>query len=165
MTRQILFVTSNCWRVKMTNLHTHMYPQLSIGWRVMSSSSWNTWMPSLLSRRTSVQAATSLGQTPSIYSGMRLQETCRGPALCLDSPFRPPGTGALIRSVGSAVGRDHWDAHSIEKTTTTSGHKHTHRLIQLIPTHLHTPLSCLFLPDSLERSEVVCCKRTDALFS
>lgn len=73
----------------------------------MKTSSSATWRPSLPSRLTSVKAATSLGQTPSIFLGMRLQETCHGLASCLDSPFRLPGTGALIRSVnelGNTVG-------------------------------------------------------------
>ena len=76
---------------------THVCPQLSMRWEATKTSRNATWRPSLLSGKTSLQAATSLGQTPSIFLGMRLQETCRGLALCLDSPFRLPGTGVLIR--------------------------------------------------------------------
>lgn len=93
-----------------SNLHT--CPQLSMRWEAMKDSMTCTLRPSLLSRLTSVRAATSLGRTPSIFLGTRLPETCRGLALCLDSPFRPPGTGAPIRSVkrmGRTVWRDHWD--------------------------------------------------------
>lgn len=136
-----------------SNLHTR--PQLSIRWEAMKNSMTCTSRPSLLSRLTSVRAATSLGQTPSIFLGTRLPGTCRGLALCLDSPFRPPGTGAPIRSV-KQMGRTVWRDHDFTCADSVAAMRKDEQqfIFSHIRTHIYGPLSRLFLPDSLKRSEV-----------
>lgn len=125
-------------------------------WEAMKSSRRASWTLFLLSRLTSVQNATSLGQTPSIFSGMLSQETCRGLAWCSDSPFRPVGTGAQIRSV-KQMGSDcehtilvltQW--RLLQKSIVINSQTHKLKWSPRICTHIYAPLYCLFLPDSTQ---------------
>lgn len=68
-------------------------------WAAMKVSRKATWRPFPPSRGTSARVATSPGMTPSTFFGTPSQETCPGPAWCLDSLYKPRGTGAPIRSV------------------------------------------------------------------
>lgn len=133
----VLFASKND-----SNLHTR--PQLSVRWEAMTDSMTCTSRPSLLSRLTSVRAATSLGQTPSIFLGTRLPETCRGLALCLDSPFRPPGTGAPIRSV-KQMGRTVWRDHDFTCADSVAAMRERRATIHIL-THSYTHLWAFISP-------------------
>lgn len=133
----VLFLINYCCNLQIS-------PQLSTRWEAITTSRICTCKPFLTSRETSAQTATSLGQTPSIFSGMPSQETCRGPASSLDSLSRPPGTGALIRSV----------TFSFYRQQPMAIKTHIQNWFSCVCTHIYASLSRLFLPESLKQSEV-----------
>lgn len=80
-----------------SNLAIHLQPLVK--WAALRTSTTATWTPSPPTPPASSPSATSLGATPSTCSGTPSRGICRGRASSSDSPFRPSGTGAPIRSV------------------------------------------------------------------